>query len=665
MKKQGYILRYYLPVRPHFDEEYTEKRFCELIDFCKKTKIESVMLYVALDPNWYYISDTPAYSIACRDQMLPYIKRLREAGISYQLNFQNLVGSTLGGVDFSKNFTWENLVDHKGRESLGCGCPIDENFRKEAGERLRIWAETEPDVIWIDDDLRYHNHGTPILAKLEGEGNYKDYYCFCKAHINRFNKENGTSFDRKFLIDAMTVKGEPSKTRKKYLDFLNDTICETAQWIHNTVKSASRNTRLAQMTSSPDVHSAEGREWGRFLSSLCGDDMPIVRSTFGPYKENDPRDFIDCYRKLAQTTVNIDSSCDTSVEFCPEIENTRFTIWSKSASATAYQLALSAFMGNERITLSLYDLDGGALSDEPLYEKMLIENKKYLDKLVSLELRNCSYEGVVIPTSPKSGKTYRLSDGDDYESLGGKNRYFEKYFLKMGVPCRYSIPDDIEDGVVILDGYSVGFLSDEQLEDMLSGKAIIDASATKTILERGFGGLIGVNGMTLQKKFVNIEIIHSFEREDKTHIRIPSRIPRERWYSLDVSDGVKLLSEFSAPDGDKYAGLTYFENSKGGKVSVYPAFFDLGDGFFTHHRVTLFKNLIEEMSPEIPRVECASYMLSVVKKGKDGKRYYFVANLCADKLEHIYINGKKVECNLNIYETAVFIETDENTVESI
>ena len=220
MDKQGYILRYYLPIKPYFDEEYTEKRFAELISFCKRTKTEAVMFYVALDPNWYYISDTVESARESRDQMLPYIARLREAGISYQLNFQNLVGSTLGGVDFSGAFGWENLVDHKGRESLGCGCPIGEKFRKQAGERLRLWAETYPDVIWIDDDLRYHNHGTPIFSKLEGKGTYKDYYCFCEEHLRRFNKKHGSSYAREELIARMTEQGEVSDVRIKYLEFL-------------------------------------------------------------------------------------------------------------------------------------------------------------------------------------------------------------------------------------------------------------------------------------------------------------------------------------------------------------------------------------------------------------------------------------------------------------
>ena len=74
MKNFEYILRYYLPVKPYFDEEYTAKRFDELIKFCKDTGVETVMFFVALNPDWYYMPDTVENCRQVRDQMLPYIK---------------------------------------------------------------------------------------------------------------------------------------------------------------------------------------------------------------------------------------------------------------------------------------------------------------------------------------------------------------------------------------------------------------------------------------------------------------------------------------------------------------------------------------------------------------------------------------------------------------
>ena len=51
MEQFEYILRYYLPVKPYFDEAYTEKRFRELIEFCKDTKTETVMFFCGPEPG--------------------------------------------------------------------------------------------------------------------------------------------------------------------------------------------------------------------------------------------------------------------------------------------------------------------------------------------------------------------------------------------------------------------------------------------------------------------------------------------------------------------------------------------------------------------------------------------------------------------------------------
>lgn len=183
------------------------------------------------------------------------------AGVGYQLNFQNLVGATLNGVDFSDRYDWEFLVDQYGVESKGCACPIGKKFRENSAERLKIWAETEPDIIWIDDDLRLHNHGTPLMSLLAGgRGDYMDYYCFCDEHIRLFNEKTGGRYDRETLVAAMTQEGEASSVREQYLSFLCETIVDTAAWIEKTVHAVSPKTKIAQMTSLADVHAAEGRD---------------------------------------------------------------------------------------------------------------------------------------------------------------------------------------------------------------------------------------------------------------------------------------------------------------------------------------------------------------------------------------------------------------------
>lgn len=653
--RQGYILRYYLPVKPYFDEDYTEKRFAQLLEYCTRVKIDAVMFYVALNPDFYYVPDTPEYAAQVQKQMLPYIKRLREHGIGYQLNFQNLVGATLGGVDFSQENKWENLVDYKGRTSKGCGCFIGKKFRKNSEKRLKIWAETKPDIIWIDDDFRLFNHGTPTFAVLEGEPRYMDFYCFCDEHIARFNKEECACYTRETLVADMLKEGI-SATRKKYLRFLGNTINETAKWIEQTIHAISPETRIAQMTAWPDAHAAEGREWAKFLPALCGEFTPITRPHFGPYQERVPSDFVICYIMLDHIIAEIRETYSHKVEYCPEIENTRFTVWAKSAAATSFQLALSAFMGCKDITLSLYDLEGGAFFDEPRYEEMLIKERAFLDKLVKLQLGNGDNLGLKVLTSENSAIMYNLRKNGSFSELSGENRSVENYLLAMGIPCCFtSSVETVGRDVFVLDSFSASFLTEKQLHKILSCNVFMDGGAAEVLVQRGLGQEIGISNITKQKIIVNVEIIKRMKRIDGTYIRIPLRTPEECWYSLSTTTGTEILSTFSTPDGLVFPGMVQYKNTYGGHIVVYPVVNQWGDGFFTHHRVTFFKEVFAKMNPALPRIDVANKSLAVVKKQGD-KTYYFYSNLSTDTICEIKINGIVIKEILKTYQVVVFEE---------
>ncbi len=654
-RKAEYIFRYYLPALPYFDTDYTKRRFDELLDFCKETQTQSVMLYVALDPNFYYMPDTLEYTRQTRDALVPYIEKLKKAGISYQINYQNLIGSISGGADFSKQLGYEPLMDYKGYFAGGIACPLGKNFRKIAAEKLKLWAATNPDIFWMDDDLRMHNHGSGYFGRKEGW--YADHFCFCDEHIRLFNERIGGNYTREEIVSEILQAGEPTQMRRDYLTFMNETTTDFAGWIEKTIHFVNKNIRIAQMTSSPDAHSAENRKWDDFLSALSGEHSAIVRPHFGPYRESIPRDFVACYKVLAQSICNMQETYKNQIEFCPEIENTRFTVWAKSARATAFQLILSAFMGCPKITLSLYDLDGCSLDDEPLYKVMLIKNKPQLDFLAGLPLDTAQSLGVIIPSSGEAGMRYRLKNGEGYAHLAGCKRYIENYFLQAGIPCQYrSVKDLTGQNVVALDGYTAGFLSDGEIKKLLGGRVFLDGAAMNELLARGFGKYIGVESVENPTTQTNVEILKSFVRTDGTHIRIPSRVPSNNWYIAKVSQGAEILSAFNTPLGGEYPALTFYKNGLGGQVALYFATGNLGDGFFTHYRVKLLKDVLQRLDCGLDRLDCHSYALYCVRQAETGIKYHFVANLSTDTMRKFSINGVIFEVDLEVYETAIFEE---------
>ena len=53
-----YILRYYIPCLPQYGEDVTKRRIDELVDFCITNYVDAVMIYVDLNPYWYYMPDS-------------------------------------------------------------------------------------------------------------------------------------------------------------------------------------------------------------------------------------------------------------------------------------------------------------------------------------------------------------------------------------------------------------------------------------------------------------------------------------------------------------------------------------------------------------------------------------------------------------------------------
>ena len=209
-----YNLRYFLPYFPEWGSAaLCRRRLRELLAFCRRAEIGAVQFFVNFGTGQHYM---PPATAACqahwaewmRDEVAPAI---RGAGLSFQLNFMLLLGANTGGADHRGQYPWNFMVDQHGKESKGCPCPSDPVFRKQMGAMLRLWAGTRPDIFWIDDDFRLHNHGN-------GNGEM-DFYCFCPRHLKAFGERLGRAVSRKELVEAILAPGEPHPLRGEWMSF--------------------------------------------------------------------------------------------------------------------------------------------------------------------------------------------------------------------------------------------------------------------------------------------------------------------------------------------------------------------------------------------------------------------------------------------------------------
>lgn len=644
--KIKYILRYYVPCDPTYSEEVTARRGDELIAYCINNGIQSVMLYVDLNPNWYYMPDTVQHTEYYAELLHPLINKMREKSISYQLNYQNLFGSWDGGADLSDVNGWENWVDEKGMESKGCACCIGPKFREIAGKKLQIWASTKPDVMWIDDDIRFHNHRAPIREFWSGKAFAErvDFGCFCNQHIERFHREYGNTYTRQEIEEGI-LKG--SIVRKQWMEFSGNIANEVTEWIEKTIHEVSPDTKVAVMTSNPDVHSVEGRNWKHFLKNLSGKEKPLLRPTFGPYMEGNPRDFFSSYLVYEQLKANIHSQYGSDVEFCPEVENTRFTRWSKSVAATEYQLLLGSFLGCKDITLSIFDLEGCVLEEEPEWAGMLKKMRPMLDILFKYGLWNWDSEGISLITAPD-----RIAENTrevtQMQQLA-RGRLWDGTLVKAGIPCKYITPDKITGCVgVALDAYTADLLHDEEIEYLLSQGVLLDAGAAQQLSARGFSEYIGLSVGKRMECIAGCEVLHTCRHQDGSVVRVPSRIDGWKWNDL-ILDGAEKISTLITPYGSEHVGFSRFKNKLGGTVYVYAANGSFGDGFYTNYRVGLLKRICQEILKEqIVQVNNGSYMLTV-SKAYGENRAIMITNMSADTVNDLEITVPQTVNEVSLY----------------
>ena len=300
------------------------------------------------------------------------------------------------------------------------------------------------------------------------------------------------------------------------------------------------------------------------------------------------------------------------MDFCPEIENTRFTRWAKSLSATGLQLMLSAYLGCKGITLSIYDLEGVILQEDPQWAELLNQMRPVYDALCEYDLWDWSSEGVGLITAPD-----RIAECGKQVSLIqelARGRQWDGILTKAGIPCKYITPDQIDNSNgVALDGYTAGLLREEEIRIILSKGVLLDAGAAEVLCQKGFSKEIGVTVGPKVECIANCEILDTYTRGDGSPVRISARINGYKWNQLELK-GASQISTLLTPDGNRYAGMTYYENDLGGKVYVYASNGSVGDGFYTNYRMQFIKEICQNITGNsLVEIDNGSYALTASK----------------------------------------------------
>ena len=502
---------------------------------------------------------------------LPWVRRyqknlvrvrqaMEKIGVVYSLNPWITVGHNDRGRDARKQIRGlQTVVGHDGTRCTCCACPLSEAWRHHVDQVWTLYAETEPHIVWVEDDIRTFNH-QPVR-----------YGCFCPVHMKRFSERVGERVGRQDLVAAILKPGPPHRWRREYLDMQAEIMVETVGFLAEIVHATSPDTCLGLMSSGPRTHCLEGRDWDAFAEAMA-DSRPLYsRPPMGNYHEASLRGFYYSHdsMKITRHCMPADTIEQT------EVENVPFTRYSKSAAFTFLEMAISFAYGSHGVTMNLYDHAGTPMEGEPAFGRMLGRRKGYLDTLAARAQVPGAYRGVQLLFHEKESYARRLPRGADYGALGADGGSTMQMLEAHGIATTYG-----DEAVKATDGQTLRGFSTSEIREMLSGAMLLDGSAARVVAEKGLGHLIGARRIETPRCID--EVGGPYSAEETYNRRFGGA--DGRYLTLTVPDlgGRPSLCKAALVNGAEVASRLVDPDAKRGHVSAYAFENELGGRVFVH-----------------------------------------------------------------------------------
>lgn len=580
---------------------------------------------------------------------LPWVRRYQEnlfrvrqamekIGVVYSLNPWITVGHNDRGRDGRKQVPGlQTVVGHDGTRCTCCACPLSEAWRAHVDKVWTLYAQTEPHIIWIEDDIRTFNH-QPVR-----------YGCFCPAHMRRFSERVGRKVARQELVEAMLKPGAPHPWRREYLDMQGAIMVETAGFLAQVVHATSPETCLGLMSSGPRTHCLEGRRWADFAAAMADGQPLYSRPPMGNYCEASLRGFYYSHDSMKITRHCMPAGTIEQTE----VENVPFTQYSKSAAFTFLEMAISFAYGSHGVTMNLYDHAGTPLEGEPAFGRMLREKKGYLDALASRAQEPGTYRGVQLLYHEKEsyhrrlrrgdrlGQSLRDSPGTDYASLGADGAATMQMLEAHGIATTYG-----DETVKATDGQTLRAYSGCEIRQMLAGGLLLDGSAARVVAERGLGHLIGVRRIEAPKCIDQVGGPYSAEEFFNRRfggadgkfltLTVPGLGGRPSLCACQLARGGQVVSRLVDADVRRGPAAAYaFENELGGRVFVHLLDLSTAYGVAFNHtfRAQMLQGAVHWLARRRPALLVRGegvYPLALRKDLEDGRALLGLFNLTLD-----------------------------------
>lgn len=472
-----YCLRYVLDPRTN-----TEKKNQALLDFVKKGQIDDVC-FILNGEEINHSHLTKDETEVWLDAVRPLQQKLKNLGITTSLNPWTTIMHSDRGFKVNPEIGFDTFVDVNGNQAKDMACPADPTWRKYLCERYSQYASIHPRRLWLEDDFRHYNH-TPLKLM-----------CFCDRHMKIYQAKLGKKESRAEFVKQMLKPGKPTKERKIYLDQARKEMIEVEHMVQEAVHQVSPETDLAQMTSFPDWHAIEGRDWKGLFAAQSGKDHPaIARPHLPAYNEVSSiqygRDF-ESYSRMTAAYLGPEAI------LLPEQENAMWTPMVKSKKFIAFQIITTALLGAQGIMLNLFDMMGNGVSAEWKYDQMLAEIKPFLNELLKNRLNMTNLAGIKILVDQDSAYSIHTKQGKAAEEMLPVEKEWAALLASFSFATTINPVEhgksNLENETVAVAGQLLRNLSDDEIISLIEKNTVLlDGESIQVLLDRGLGKLIGV-----------------------------------------------------------------------------------------------------------------------------------------------------------------------------
>lgn len=597
----------------------------ELVEQLPRYRVDEVI--VKVDTEEFTHGQPPLAWVRQYQKNLFRVRQaMEEIGVVYSLNPWITVGHNDRGRDGRKQIrALETVVGHDGTRCTCCACPLSPAWRRHVDRVWTLYAETEPHIIWVEDDIRTFNH-QPVR-----------YGCFCATHLKRFSERVGQRVGRDELVAAILKPGAPHRWRREYLDMQAEIMVETVGFLAGVVHATSPDTCLGLMSSGPRAHCLEGRRWADFAAAMA-DDRPLYsRPPMGNYHEASLRGFYYSHDSMQITRHCMPAGTIEQTE----VENVPFTQYSKSATFTFLEMAISFAYGSHGVTMNLYDHAGTPMEGEPAFGRMLRQKKGYLDALASRAQEPGTYRGVQLLYHEKESYHRRLPRGADYGALGADGGLTMQMLEAHGIATAYG-----DEAVKATDGQTLRAYGVEEIRRLLAGGLLLDGSAAQVVAQRGLGHLIGLRRLAPARC---IDAVGGPYAAEEFHNRrfggaqgryltltVPDLGGRPSLSEAGLLKGAEAVSHLVDPDARRGHVSSYaFENELGGRVFVHLLDLHTAYGVSYNHtfRAQMLQGAVRWLARQRPALMVRGegvYPLALRKDLEDDRTLLGLFNLTLD-----------------------------------